>query len=909
MANRTVTVALKVQMASAVAAVRTMQKTVGDFRTELRAAAKEGQMDEVANGLGMAGAGIAAALGIAIAAAAQFEKAMAGVQAATRATGEQMESLRHAAIRAGSETQFSAAEAAQGITELAKAGVSLQDILSGGLDGALSLAAAGELAVADAAEIAASALVQFKLAGDDVPHVADLLAAGAGKAQGTVQDLGQALNQGGLVAAQMGLSIEETTGTLAAFANAGLMGSDAGTSFKTMLLRLAAPTDEVRSLMDDLGIAAYDANGQFVGMTAFAEDLRTSLAGMTQQQRDQAMATIFGADAIRAASIIYEQGGDGIQSWIEKVNDSGYAAEEARLKTDHLLGDIERLGGSLESVFITSTGGAADGLRGLVQLLTAVVNGFGGLPGPIQQGVVWLAALTAGALLLSAGYLKLIPALAAANAQLAAMGPLGAKAAAGMTALRGTVGPAAGVFGVATIAYMLFGDALESAIGLKVADRDVNKLTKSLGKFSETGKASGELTAVFGKNLEDLGSKFDLAAIAASRAALEAGQVSKVKIVTDFEIEDINLEAYEGVKLDQAVEDVSALDEALVQLVQNGGNHAAAFAMIADAAAEQGVSIAEVTAGLPQYKEAIEAANTANTGLAKGFGSAEAQAATMAMSLEDAIRQGQTLTDVFNMLNGAATQYAEAEIAAEAATDALTEALDESGGSMDITTEAGRRAKGSMLDMVSAAVAAAQAKYEESGSVSEAAATYNEYIAALKETLRQAGLTEDEIEDLIDTYAQIPTSIWTTVGVRYKKTGTGALSGFTNLDDFTRWHGVADGAVFNAPRSVTSYANGGEHHVAQIARPGDWRVWAEPETGGEAYIPLAASKRDRSMAIWREVGRRFGAFDSGVSSEQIISALTSAAGSRGPISVNVQAHTDYFSWSQVERELAFQGVV
>src|SRR5690606_33088374 len=142
-------------------------------------------------------------------------------------------------LDAGQETVYSATEAAGAIEALAKAGVSTADILNGGLSGALNLAASDNIAVAEAAEIAASAMTQFGLAGEDVEHVADLLAAGAGKAQGGVADLGQALNQAGLVSSQFGLSIEEAVGTLTAFASAGMVGSDAGTSFRTMLLRLA----------------------------------------------------------------------------------------------------------------------------------------------------------------------------------------------------------------------------------------------------------------------------------------------------------------------------------------------------------------------------------------------------------------------------------------------------------------------------------------------------------------------------------------------------------------------------------------------------------------------------------------------------------------------------------------------
>jgi TP901 family phage tail tape measure protein len=109
--------------------------------------------------------------------AADFDKSMSAVAAATHAPKDQIDQLRAAAIQAGKDTQYSATEAADGITELSKAGVSTASILNGGLKGALSLAAAGQLSVGEAAETAASAMTQFKLSGDQMPHVADLLAA------------------------------------------------------------------------------------------------------------------------------------------------------------------------------------------------------------------------------------------------------------------------------------------------------------------------------------------------------------------------------------------------------------------------------------------------------------------------------------------------------------------------------------------------------------------------------------------------------------------------------------------------------------------------------------------------------------------------------------------------------------
>ena len=327
---------------------------------------------------------------------------MSGVQAATMASAGTMGELRAAAMKAGADTAFSAGEAADAIKEMAKAGVSTADIMGGGLNGALSLAAAGQMGVADAAEIASVAMTQFNLAGTDLPHVADLLAAGAGKAMGEVSDLGAALNQAGLVASAAGMSIEETTGTLAAFAAAGLVGSDAGTSLKTMLQRLQNPSAEAAGTMEELGISMYDANGEFVGMEAVAGQLKTGMEGMTPAARDAAMAVIFGSDAVRAANVLYANGATGIADWTGKVNDAGYAAEQAAILQDNLKGDLEKLGGAWDTLMISLGEGSqgplrmvVQGLTGLVDVIGPVMGAFGKLGGVLAdnyQIVVPLAA-------------------------------------------------------------------------------------------------------------------------------------------------------------------------------------------------------------------------------------------------------------------------------------------------------------------------------------------------------------------------------------------------------------------------------------------------------------------------------------------------------------------------------------
>lgn len=347
---------------------------------------------------GIAAAGVAAtALGVAaVRMAADFDASMSTVQANTGASADEMNQLRQAAIDAGADTIYSATESADAINELGKAGLSTSDILSGGLSGALNLAASDGMAVGDAAELMATTLKQFNLTGAESTQVADALAAGAGKAVGSAHDLGLALNQAGLVANSMGVSMQETTGTLAAFANAGMIGSDAGTSLKTMLQRLASPTDKAQTLMDELGINVYDANGKFIGLAGAAGQLQNGLSGLSQQERNAALNTIFGADAVRAANVLYEQGAEGIDDWTKAVSQSGYAADLAAKKNDNLKGDLENLSGSFESLMISLGEGGQGPLRSLVQTLDTLVDGFSSLPAPVQQSIVLLTALVGG---------------------------------------------------------------------------------------------------------------------------------------------------------------------------------------------------------------------------------------------------------------------------------------------------------------------------------------------------------------------------------------------------------------------------------------------------------------------------------------------------------------------------------
>ncbi|WP_377324761.1 phage tail tape measure protein [Pimelobacter simplex] len=456
-------------------------------------------LDELAGTSGRIGLVLGGAFAASVVKAANFEQAMSYVQAATHETAQNMEELRQAALDAGAQTAFSATESAAAIEELAKAGVSTEAILGGGLSGALDLAAAGGLDVAKAAEAAASAMTQFKLSGDDVPHIADLLAAGAGKAQGSVEDMSMALNQSGLVASQTGLSIEETTGALSAFASAGLTGSDAGTSFKTMLQALTPTSKEAAKLMDQLGISAYDSQGNFVGLTEFAESLRAGLADLSVEQQNAALKTIFGSDAVRAAAVIYEQGGKGLQEWIDKTNDSGYAAETAAIRMDNLKGDLEQLGGAFETLLIGGGDGQTGFLREWTQGATGLVDGLNALPGPVKgasASLIGLAAVGAGAFWFTS---KAVSTVASTREALAAL-----EFQAGATkASLSTMGKGAGVFAVVAASIpSLLGD-LDSWNRRRTAMDSTSKTFEEFAKSIESSNV-GKYAQDFGIDVQKL---------------------------------------------------------------------------------------------------------------------------------------------------------------------------------------------------------------------------------------------------------------------------------------------------------------------------------------------------------------------------------------------------------------------
>jgi TP901 family phage tail tape measure protein len=394
MADRTVVVRLVGQVGQFNAAMAQAGTSVSNLQRQMSGA--QGQASGMLGNLGntskaMMGLG-AVGLGLAMATRAtmEFDKAMSAVKANVKATEFQHMQMRDAALKAGRTTVYTAKEAASAQMELGKAGVGVADILGGALSGALNLAAAGDMNVADAAEIAASAMTQFALKGRDVVHIADVLSATANKAQGSVHDVGIALKYIGPIAGQMGVSLEQTAGSIGLIASNGILADQAGTGLRGMITSLTSPSAIAKEEMTKLGISAYDAQGKFIGFAGLASQMQANMKGLSEADRDFAMGRIFGNAQIQVARILYNAGANGINKWTTAVNDSGAAERNARERMNNWAGDLKKANAALNEAAIDIGENLTPALRGLTQGFTGLVHGFTSLPGPAQAAMAVL---------------------------------------------------------------------------------------------------------------------------------------------------------------------------------------------------------------------------------------------------------------------------------------------------------------------------------------------------------------------------------------------------------------------------------------------------------------------------------------------------------------------------------------
>ena len=308
----------------------------------------------------------------------EYEAQLSRVQAISGATAVEMEALDKLAMQLGKDTAFSATESAAGMENLASAGFTVNEIMSA-MPGLLDLAAVSGGDVAAASEVAASTIRAFGMEASNAGHVANVFARAAADTTAEVQDMGEAMKYVAPVASAMGLSLEETAAAIGIMSDAGVQGSQAGTALRGALSRLANATKPMKETMDALGISFYDSQGNMLSLSEQVTVLRDALSGLTQEQRDEALVTLYGQEALTGMLALIEAGPEKLDTLTDSlINSSGAAEEMADIMLDNLNGAIENLSGSLETLGLSV-------YKSFQEPLKEAVNEANGLIAELQE--------------------------------------------------------------------------------------------------------------------------------------------------------------------------------------------------------------------------------------------------------------------------------------------------------------------------------------------------------------------------------------------------------------------------------------------------------------------------------------------------------------------------------------------
>lgn len=325
----------------------------------------------------------------------EFEAQMSRVQAILGATPSDMKKLNSQAKQLGADTAFSAKEAADGMEQLASAGFSTNEVMEA-MPGLLDLAAISGKDVGAASEYASSAVRQFQLDASETGHVADVFARAAADTNAETKDMGYALKYAGTAADSAGWSLEQTAAAIGIMSNAGIKGEQAGTTLRGALTRLMKPTAAMNDTMEQYGISIYDSNGKMKSLSGITEQLQSKLGGLSDEQKNSALATLFGTESLSGMLALMNAGPNEIDKLTKSLeNSDGSAKKMAETMQNNLKGALEEAGGSLETMAITIYEDLEPTLTRIVKAFTDMVNAFNGLPEPVRKFIVVFAGIVA----------------------------------------------------------------------------------------------------------------------------------------------------------------------------------------------------------------------------------------------------------------------------------------------------------------------------------------------------------------------------------------------------------------------------------------------------------------------------------------------------------------------------------
>jgi len=390
--------------------------------------------------LAAAGIGMAAPIAAAVRQGAAFESTLLNIRASTGATAAQIDQIKASSMAMSQALGVGPTEAAQGMLELLKAGMSLDTVLGGAGRTAMEFAKVGEMDVAQAAVVMSDAMNVFKVSSD---VAANALSSAADASSTSIAQMSEAFSMSSAVAGKAGLSIEDLSGTLAILANNGVKGSDAGTSIKTMLMRLMAPASEAADAMAGVGLSVRSFvdqdTGKMLPMVDIIGKLGEAMKPLDEVAKKELLAKIFGADAIRAALILGDVGVAGFEDIQKAMSSALPVGEKYRILMSGLAGSAGNVLAALQRMAIAVSDAVAPALANVVPFITGFIDGLTKLATDNKEAVAGFAKFAVAAIAVGSALTGLGISLQVTSFGFAGIGKAAAFALSPLTMLMGTV--------------------------------------------------------------------------------------------------------------------------------------------------------------------------------------------------------------------------------------------------------------------------------------------------------------------------------------------------------------------------------------------------------------------------------------------------------------------------------------
>jgi len=344
---------------------------------------------------------------IALKTTADYDDSISQLKAITNSSAEDMEKLNSKAKEMGIQTRYSAKEAADSMVGLGQAGYNTNQILNT-TPAVLNLAQAGAIDLTQSTDVLVSSMSQFGIKTEKAGHVADVLSLGANKANLGVGDLAESLKYAGAMANTAGWSIEDTTAAIGIMSNYGIKGSQSGTVLRGAISRLVKPSEDAAEAMKNLGIKVFDTNGKMKSLPQILDEVKKGTSKLTEEQKMNALVTIFGQEAVSGMNALMNEGGDSLRKYSkELVNADGSAKKAATTMEDNLGGSMRSLKSAMEGAAISMGTALAPTIKKLTEHLTELTRKFAGLNPKTQETIAkfGMFVVAAGPAVIMAGKL------------------------------------------------------------------------------------------------------------------------------------------------------------------------------------------------------------------------------------------------------------------------------------------------------------------------------------------------------------------------------------------------------------------------------------------------------------------------------------------------------------------------